>query len=249
LARIQEAPPKYIQVANQLRDAILRGELPPGAEIPSERQIVEEWGVSRPTATRALAVLRAEGLVEARKGSGTFVRQQPMLHRRAFDRYLRSRASGKAYTDDERSEIKVAEVVEAPGQVAAALGLKAGAKAIRRKRIISNSNGPIEVSVSWFDVALRKPARRLLDRSRIREGTVAYVEASTGRRAATGRDRIGARLATDEERDDLQLGDGAAAVLVVLHTITDADGDPIEYAEAVYGPDRWSLEQEYPLPG
>jgi len=90
---IQQVLPKYVQVADHIRDLILRGELRPGDEIPSERRIVEEWRVSRPTATRALAALRAEGLVEARQGSGTFVREQPTLTRRARDRYARGRAT------------------------------------------------------------------------------------------------------------------------------------------------------------
>ena len=47
----------------------------------------------------------------------------------------------------------------------------------------------------------------------------------------------------------LALGDGPAAVLVVHHTAFDAAGEPIEFAEAVYPPDRWSFEDEYPIAG
>lgn len=72
---IEQVLPKYLQVADHIRGQIVRGELAPGDEVPSEREIAEQWNVSRPTATRALAALRAEGLVEARQGSGTFVRR------------------------------------------------------------------------------------------------------------------------------------------------------------------------------
>src|SRR5215213_5542156 len=44
MPQIQEAPAKYLQIAGYLRDQIIRGDLPPGAEVPSERQIAEEWG-------------------------------------------------------------------------------------------------------------------------------------------------------------------------------------------------------------
>ena len=44
--------------------------------------------------------------------------------------------------------------------------------------------------------AMAKRAPRLLKRQRIREGTIAYIERTTGRRARLGRDRITARLAT-----------------------------------------------------
>jgi DNA-binding GntR family transcriptional regulator len=246
---IQQVLPKYVQIADHIRDQILRGELRPGDEIPSERRIVDEWRISRPTATRALAALRAEGLVEARQGSGTFVRERPTLARRARDRYARGRATGQIYTAGERSQITAAGTVDAPEPVALALGIPVGAPAIRRQRLIHEQAGPAEISSSWFPEALAARAPRLLKQSRIREGTIAYIERATGRRARVGRDRISARLANDQEAAALALGDGPAAVLVVHHTAFDAAGEPIEFAEAVYPPDRWSFEDEYTIAG
>src|SRR5437870_2941574 len=133
---IQSALPKYLQIANHIRQQIIRGELRPGAEVPSERQIADDWRVSRPTATRALAALRAEELVEARQGAGTFVREQPRLHRRARDRYERARSTGKVYVPGERAEITHAETAPAPEAVAVALGVPTGAKVVRRRRIV-----------------------------------------------------------------------------------------------------------------
>jgi GntR family transcriptional regulator len=86
-----------------------------------------------------------------------------------------------------------------------------------------------------------------MERERIREGTVAYLERMTNRRARVGRDRIGARLATADEAAALQLGDAPSAVLVVHHTAFDAAGEPLEFAEAVFPPGRWSFQDEYPI--
>ena len=246
---IQQVVPKYVQVADHIRDQILRGELRPGDEIPSERRIVEEWRISRPTATRALAALRAEGLVEARQGSGTFVRDRPTLARRARDRYARGRATGHIYTAGERSEITDAGLAEASEEVALALGITTGGPAIRRRRVVFEDDRPVEVSISWMPKSMAARAPLLLQRERIREGTIAYVERTTGRRARLGRDRIAARTATDDEAATLQLDDKPAAVLVVHHTAFDGAGEPIEFAEAVFPPGRWSFEDEYPIPG
>jgi DNA-binding GntR family transcriptional regulator len=87
----------------------------------------------------------------------------------------------------------------------------------------------------------------LLERERILEGTVAYVERLTGRRARLGRDRISARLAAEAEAQALHLGEEPAAVLVIHHTAFDAAGEPIEFAEAVFPQGRWSFEDEYPI--
>jgi GntR family transcriptional regulator len=76
---------------------------------------------------------------------------------------------------------------------------------------------------------------------------VRYVESVTGRVASYARDQVAARLATDEESDTLHLGDRPAAVLTYRHTVYDTADQPLEFAEAVYPPDVWSIEQEYPL--
>lgn len=248
MPEIEQSPPKYLQIAHHLREQIVQGELKPGDEVPSERVIVEQWHVSRPTATRALAALRVEGLVESRQGSGTYVRRQPALYRRARDRYARSRATGRIYTSGEWARIVEAGLRPAPEDVALALGIDVGADAIARRRITHEQDDPVEVSTSWFSAELSETAPLLLEAERIKQGTVAYVERATGRRATTASDRVTARLASDQERQELAIADEVAAVLLVHHTTFDADGEPIEFAEAVYPTGRWSFEDQYPLP-
>ena len=72
----QAAGPKYKQIYNRLRSALANREYAPGERMPSENELVEQFGASRPTIGRALAQLESEGLVERRAGSGTFVRAQ-----------------------------------------------------------------------------------------------------------------------------------------------------------------------------
>ncbi len=56
-----------------LRDRIASGAIAPGQRLPSEARLCEEFGVSRTVVREAVAVLRADGLVEARQGAGVFV--------------------------------------------------------------------------------------------------------------------------------------------------------------------------------
>jgi DNA-binding FadR family transcriptional regulator len=64
----------YMQLAARLRADILTGRLEPGQKIPSETALQQTYGVARDTARRAIAVLRAEGLVVVQRGHGTLVR-------------------------------------------------------------------------------------------------------------------------------------------------------------------------------
>ena len=67
----------YLQIARAIRDRIISGELPVGAQIPSGNQIKQEWGVNRLTGAQAVEELRKAGLVTTRPGVGTFVATMP----------------------------------------------------------------------------------------------------------------------------------------------------------------------------
>lgn len=65
------------QLYGQILDQIVSGSLDEGDRLPSEKEICEMFGVSRPVVRDALAQLRADGLVQARQGSGTYVQRRP----------------------------------------------------------------------------------------------------------------------------------------------------------------------------
>ncbi len=65
------------KVIDDLRNSIQSGEFPPGAKLPTEAQLMENLGVSRTVVREAVAVLRAERLVDARQGAGVFVLRTP----------------------------------------------------------------------------------------------------------------------------------------------------------------------------
>ncbi len=67
----------YRQLASVLRDRIRSGQPPAGGRMPSEKDLHDEFGLARETIRRALAVLRAEGLIDIRHGHGTFVVEAP----------------------------------------------------------------------------------------------------------------------------------------------------------------------------
>ena len=60
----------YQKVAAAVASGITAGRYEPGARLPSERDLAEEYGVSRPTVREAMIALEIRGLVEARPGSG-----------------------------------------------------------------------------------------------------------------------------------------------------------------------------------
>jgi GntR family transcriptional regulator len=73
----REPIPPYLRIAAWLRDEITSGRLAPGEQVPSANQLAEQFSVGRNTASRAIQVLKQEGLVVTQRGWGTFVAGDP----------------------------------------------------------------------------------------------------------------------------------------------------------------------------
>src|SRR5437868_9297522 len=69
----QDAQKLYQQIARRIAAAINDGRYGPGDKLPSERELADDFGVSRPTIRDAMIALEFQGLVEARQGSGVYV--------------------------------------------------------------------------------------------------------------------------------------------------------------------------------
>ncbi|MEV4354076.1 GntR family transcriptional regulator [Nonomuraea sp. NPDC049625] len=65
--------PKWVQVANIIKERIASGDYPVDTPVPSEHQIVQEFGVARGTARKVLQRLQEEGVIYAVRGLGSFV--------------------------------------------------------------------------------------------------------------------------------------------------------------------------------
>jgi DNA-binding GntR family transcriptional regulator len=70
---VDAATPLYLRVARALREDIVSGEFPVGAQLPTEENLCHRFSVSRHTVREALRLLREDGLVSSRRGAGTRV--------------------------------------------------------------------------------------------------------------------------------------------------------------------------------
>ncbi|MGI8815831.1 MAG: GntR family transcriptional regulator [Pseudonocardia sp.] len=246
MPEIQRVLPKYLQIAEHIRDRIVCGDLRPGDDVSSERELAAAWSVARPTAAKALESLRVQGLVESRQGSGTYVRGQVGVPR-ARERYERARELGTMYGAAESVDFLEVGLVEGPAHVIAALAVPEGSTVGRRTRLLRGEEGlPIELSTSWFAGALVEHAPRLLIAERLLGGTGRYIAEMTGRESVYARDQVAARIATDTEQRLLQ-APTPAAVLIYRLTVYDQSDQPVQFDDAVYPSDRWAFRQEYPL--
>jgi DNA-binding GntR family transcriptional regulator len=136
------------QLAQELRDRIRSGELPPGAKLPSEPELAHDRAVSRSSMRAAITVLEEEGLVMRRHGSGTYVTFRPTLENdlsRNFGVSSLIASTGLAPGTAEQT----CELVPAPRRVAAALEIPTGDPVSELRRVRTAAGQRVAVTVDW----------------------------------------------------------------------------------------------------
>jgi DNA-binding GntR family transcriptional regulator len=234
---------KYEQIAEDLRRRIADGEFGPAELLPSGRELCEQWRVSRATVIKAMDVLRNDGLVVARQGSGFTVVETPVA------RPSGHRAVGTARIAGGRPFRRLGRPTRErpPHHVAEALGLPPGEAALRRARMMLLEDGsPYSLVDAWFPADIADACPRLAQEGPIAEGTTHYVTRTTGRSPAEGTDTTTVRLATPAEAETLGLTP-PAAVAVVLHLAHDREGRPLVCEEGITPSAFWERVEHYPM--
>ena len=142
--------PVYLRVLEDLRAQIRDGVLAPGARVPSRNGIMARYGVGETAAKHALQVLATEGLIEARAGSGSYVRQVPAAARLEHGRpHFPGSPFGLA---GERAAVAwehQTQRVYPPRPVACRLGLAEGALVNRTRYLLTAGGGPVQLATSY----------------------------------------------------------------------------------------------------
>lgn len=244
--------PKYQRIAAALKAAIESGEYGPGDRLPGENDLMSTYGVARMTARQALGVLQSEGLTEARKGAGVFVREFRRIRRRGIQRLAadvwgEGRSIWAADTEDRDPEVEFLGVGEepAPHGVAGVLGLADGAPACVRRRRFLLDGKPVMLATSYLDPAL--VAGTPVTEPDTGPGGIYARLAEIGHKPARFREEVRSRMPGPDEAARLGLGAGTPVVLVA-RTAFAADGRVVEVNEMVLDASAYVLEYEFDAP-
>jgi len=138
--------PAYKKIQNVIRKRIEGGQLKIGAAVDSERELARIHGVSLMTARHALAGLEREGIVERRRGSGTFV-APPKIHFNKLMSYTEHMGSrGLA----PRSRVLFARVIDQQFEIAARLGRPATSPFVKIDRLRLTGEDPFALETVYL---------------------------------------------------------------------------------------------------
>lgn len=234
--------PVYRRVARALAKRIEHGSWPPGTKIPSERELAEEFTISRMTARASVDVLVDHGLVQRRERIGAFVAPPKLVYDVTTPAGLSDQLKeagmipGAAVWDSATIDAE-----ELSPSVRELLGLADGNSVHRVQRLRTAGDEPIALENSYFPAALFPDLLECdltasiyeLMRERFHRGPARSVQ----------------------EVDVLPLGVDTAQILgaspdspalVVERCSWDAEGIPIEFARDIYRSDRIKLRASSP---
>ncbi|MFJ9771983.1 GntR family transcriptional regulator [Kitasatospora sp. NPDC101157] len=231
------------QVAAAMRQSIATGEWPPGTQLPTETDLANKYGVSRPTVRLAVAALRSEGQLDVKQGRGTFVRTAVHGPTASLDRTVTHRADAYETPIDawfQQGEEPTVYRTRTDAITAPLLETDQDELMIGCDRLLTDPAGDG-----------RALHRLLLPMERIEATQLAQQPAATPAEAyavlaaaghdLTWRERVSARVPQPDEREALQLSE--AAVLLVAHRIThdQATGLPLILEETRLGAETTGL--------
>lgn len=229
----------YADVAAHFRTLIKSGELAPGDSLPSVSEIRDQFGVASKTVSRALAVLKSEGLVTSRGALGTVVEKSKMVITGA-DRLNRMEKNGLRYAPGETSSgHRVMRRSVYDPEICTALNVEPGTdEVVIRIRVFRQDDKPTSVGVSVYPPHTTAAVPELSDDVRmVKQFDKLYTE-RTGRLVVKGQRTAYARQASQDELDALEIDappHSAVAVLVTAVTFHD-DEQALGYWEDVYAP-------------
>jgi len=224
-------PARYEQIADHLRQLIAAAN--PGDRLPSEAELCELFEVSRMTARQAMQLVSSQGLIERRRGAGTFVRSTPVPRDLGSPLSFSGSMAMRGMTASSRT-LKWGVVTPSEDE-SRALGVQGAGSAyvLERLRLADQIPMAIERAVMPAKLALK------LDEG-FQEGSLHDAFRNLGRRPSEAHADVSARRATKRQRDLLELP-AAGIIIAELRTIYDQDDLALERTETCYAADRYSF--------
>jgi len=229
----RDGTPAYKKIQNAIRKRIEATELKPGDAVASERELAKTHKVSLMTARHALAGLEREGVVERRRGAGTFV-AAPKIHFNKLMSYTEQMSSrGLA----PRSRVLVAKIIADEQEIAARLQLAPASRMVKIERLRQTAEEPFALETCYLPAS---EFSELVNAALGRSSLFAALKHDYGVELAYADEEIDAITADTHLAEMLALPKGSA-ILRIRQVIYSTMGKATIYVVGYYRSERHTL--------
>jgi GntR family transcriptional regulator len=222
-----------------LRDAITSGRLKPGAALPTEDELTRDYRVSRVTVRRALAELVADGLIERRQGSGTFVRSRPVSKAKPIGAIVSSISAFDAIARRTTARIIEFGYVDTPPELKAIFGRHAAERMQRAVRLREANDEVLLHVTTWIPEKLA----RAYDSADMEREPMSQLLARSGVRQMAGERTVSVTVA-DPDLARLMRIDIGTPLLRIVSAMRDQRRRTVQYVEMLARADRFDVRME-----
>jgi GntR family transcriptional regulator len=227
--------PLHVQLANVLREQVNRHELGPNDRLPSERELCQQYGISRITVRQALSELAQAGLVYSSVGKGTYVAeaayQEELQPLSSFTQDLERRGMRAA------SQVLEASIIPADDYWSAVFYIPRGAELVRLHRLRLSGGEPIAIQLTHLPHHL---CPSLLEYDFSTCSLYEVLRNAYKLHLARSETVIEAALASPHEADLLGLSQPAVILVSTQTTLLDT-GIVIEMTRSTFNSERYKL--------
>ena len=231
--RRRNGMPAYQKIQRTIRQRIEAKQLRPGDAVSSERELAKIHDVSLMTARHALAGLEREGIVERRRGAGTFV-APPRIQFNKLMSYTEQMASRGLPPS---SKVITAKIVEDEPEISARLGLGATSRMVKIERVRLTAEEPFALETCYLPAA---EFAELVDAPLARSSLFSKIENDYGVELAYADEEVDATVAEGRVAQLLNLRAGAP-LLRIRQVIYSSKTKPVIYVIGFYRSERHSL--------
>ncbi|MGV1029169.1 MAG: GntR family transcriptional regulator [Dermatophilaceae bacterium] len=231
---------RFAAIAHDLRERIALGEFGDLGAMDSESELCARYAVSRPTARRALELLRSESLVESRHGAGWFVTAAAFHQRLAIGTFRHAESAvARAGKVLERRVVEFG-FRSAPAALADVLAVDTSRPVLHARSVRTVEGEGLDVVREWVPAEFAGSVSR---DDAARPG-IWETLGHQGHRVATVRQTITAGLASKGDAELLGVSPGAPLMLV-RRLARRADGIPLALSDHRYAAHRFALEVDF----
>lgn len=248
--------PLYQRIVDDYREAIESGAIPPDGLLPSEPELIARYRASKTTVGKAIATLKAEGLVYSQPGRGVFARRRPPVKRVSSERYRvdtgpqttpqTSFTADQGITWEEYRLDRVYDWIEADARLAELFSVEVGTRVLERRFVFYAKGEPTQMSRPCL-LASDVEGTPVADPEREPwpGGTLAQLR-SIGIVVDDITESVAARMPTPDEIATLRIGSGIPVFTITRRML--AGGRVVEVADPIVIPaDRAILDYRIQL--